>query len=211
MQTLLMATAQLTLQVSQSQRALENVSGGEMSSNLESARAEYHSRVAQEGRGHLLGGPGAYVFMTLLDELKAGGLPADNILTVLHQSLEARDTRGLPLTNDLVRVVRFRRIPPGQATTADGAPRSPGAAAAASDEASPPYRLSLQVGWDLLTKLRLDLGTTPDQPQLISGITLISRLNETLEAALKAAGADVEAGIAPPSKAERRVRHLLRD
>jgi hypothetical protein len=39
--------------------------GGEMSTNLEEARAEYHSRVARDGKGHSLGGPGAYVFMTL--------------------------------------------------------------------------------------------------------------------------------------------------
>jgi hypothetical protein len=81
--------------VSQTQRALESVSlatflipgGGELSNNLEAARAEYHSKVAQEGKGHSLGGPGAYVFMTLLDALTTE-LPADNILVVLHQCLD---------------------------------------------------------------------------------------------------------------------------
>jgi hypothetical protein len=145
--------------------------------------------------------------MTLLDELKTG-LPADNILVVLHQCLDAKDTRGLPLTNDLVKVVRFRRIPPSPDSTGGGVPSS--AAAAEADGADRTFRLSLQIGWNLLTKLRLDVSPAQDQSQMVTGIVLVSRINEALEAALKAIGAVREATAGPPSKAERRLRRLLR-
>jgi hypothetical protein len=97
--------------------------------------------------------------MALLDEV-AADLPATNPLKLLHTGF-LDEPKGLPGVNRLVRVVN----------------RDRGEAAVAAQDG---YRVSLQVAWNLLTDLKLQVPRTEGEPEVLPGIGLIHRIHEVL-------------------------------
>jgi hypothetical protein len=156
--------------------------------------------------------------MALLDEVTAD-LPATSPLKLLHTGF-LDEPRGLPGVNRLVRVVRFRRVPPGQipetntadegragAAAASTADRDRGAAATTVQD---DFRVSLQVAWNYLTDLKLQVPRTEGDLEVLTGIALVHRIHEALHHKLVSLGAVSAPGPPPPSRLERRVSDLVR-